>query len=93
LSVKIRLQRIGKPKEPHYRVVVTDSRRHGLSKPIEYLGNYNPLLQGTACKIDEERLAYWLKVGAQPTVRVGSILKQLKKSQLAPQGSGKEAGA
>lgn len=93
MAVKIRLQRIGKPKEPHYRVIVTDSRRHGLSKPIEYLGNYNPRGKGTECKIDEQRVAYWLKVGAKPTVRVGSILKQLKRIKLAPQGSDKEAGA
>jgi small subunit ribosomal protein S16 len=76
MSVKIRLKRVGKKKAPSYRVVVADSRSPRDGRIIENIGWYNPLVEPSAIKIDEERALRWLKVGAQPTESVTSLLKR-----------------
>lgn len=73
--VKIRLKRIGAKKRPFYRVVVADSRSPRDGKFIEEVGYYNPI-DKTQVKIEEERIKYWLGVGAQPTTRVKKVLEQ-----------------
>ncbi|HGZ70052.1 MAG TPA: 30S ribosomal protein S16 [Nitratifractor sp.] len=67
----IRLTRMGRKKKPFYRVVVTDSRKRRDGGWIESIGYYNPVVENKDIKIDEERLNYWLSVGAQmsPTVK------------------------
>ena len=72
--VKIRLRRVGAKKQPHYRVVVTDSRSPRDGKFIEVIGHYNPRTEPPTVEIDGERALYWLSVGAQPTAAVHRML-------------------
>jgi len=67
----IRLTRMGRKKKPFYRIVVTDSRKRRDSGWIEAIGHYNPVSENKDLTLDEERLNYWLSVGAQmsPTVK------------------------
>jgi len=67
----IRLTRMGRKKKPFYRIVVTDSRKRRDGGWIESIGYYNPVVENKDIKVDEERLNYWLSVGAQmsPTVK------------------------
>ena len=69
----IRLARFGRKKRPFYRIVVTDSRKRRDSGWIEVIGYYNPLTEPSTAKIDEERLNYWLSVGAKMSERVKKI--------------------
>ena len=68
---KIRMTRMGRKKKPFYRIVVTDSRKRRDGGWIEVIGNYNPVSANKELNLDEERLNYWLSVGAQmsPTVK------------------------
>ncbi len=70
--LSIRLQRIGKSKEPHYRVIVTEKSRDPWGKHNEILGTYNPRSKALALK--EERVSYWVGVGAQPTATMRNLL-------------------
>ncbi|MDI6766435.1 MAG: 30S ribosomal protein S16 [Bacteroidota bacterium] len=74
--VKIRLRRVGKKKQPIYKIVVADSRTARSGKIIEAVGQYNPLLNPIGIEVDENRLFLWLKRGAQPTDTVCSLLKR-----------------
>ncbi len=76
MSVKIRLKRVGKKKAPSYRIVVADARSPRDGRIIEKIGWYNPLVEPSAINIDEEKALRWLKVGAQPTESVTSLLKR-----------------
>lgn len=76
MAVKIRLKRVGKKKAPTYRVVVADARSPRDGRIIENIGWYNPLVEPSAITIDEEKVLYWLKVGAQPTESVTLLLKR-----------------
>ena len=69
----IRLTRMGRNKKPFYRIVVTDSRKRRDSGWIESIGYYNPVVEPKVLKIDEERLQYWLSVGAQPSEKVKKL--------------------
>jgi len=69
----IRLTRMGRKKRPFYRIVVTDSRKRRDGGWIESIGYYNPLKENKEVKFDEERLNYWLSVGAQMSDRVKKI--------------------
>ena len=77
MAISIRLARGGAKKRPVYRIVVADSRNPRDGKYLERLGTYNPLLpkdSGERVKLDAERAAHWLKVGAQPSDRVARFL-------------------
>jgi small subunit ribosomal protein S16 len=76
LAVKIRLRRVGAKKQPSYRVVVADSRAPGDGRYIENIGWYNPLTDPSTIRIDAERAAYWLGVGAQPSDSVQSLFRR-----------------
>ena len=67
----IRMTRMGRKKKPFYIIVVTDSRRRRYGGWIEIIGNYNPVSVNKELNLDEERLNYWVSVGAQmsPTVK------------------------
>ncbi len=67
----VRLTRMGRKKQPFYRIVVTDSRKRRDGGWIEKLGWYNPMTK--EIKFDEERLSYWLGVGAKMSDRVKKI--------------------
>ena len=75
----MRLSRGGSKKRPYYRIVVADSRSPRDGRFIEKLGTYNPLLpreHEQRITLDKERIAHWLKVGAQPSDRVAKFLAQ-----------------
>jgi small subunit ribosomal protein S16 len=76
LSVKIRLRREGGRNKPSYRIVVVDSRTKRDGKFIERLGHYNPTKEKHEVEYDEERVLYWLGVGAIPSDTVKSIFKR-----------------
>ena len=76
MAVKLRLRRMGKKKQPIYKVVAADSRAPRDGKFLESIGLYNPLTNPHTLDINEERAMYWLNVGAQPTDTVKSLLSQ-----------------
>lgn len=83
--VVIRLARTGANQRPFYHVVVTDSRRaRDSGNYVERLGYYNPIAveTETALSLNQERVDYWLSVGAQPSDRVKSLLKAFKKGNV-----------
>ena len=73
--VKIRLRRMGKKKQPTYRIVVADSRMPRDGRFIESIGFYNPLTEPSTIRIDSERALHWLSEGAQPSGQVRNLLK------------------
>jgi small subunit ribosomal protein S16 len=75
VSVKIKLKRLGKKKNPQYRIVVADSRTARGGRSIEEIGIYQPRREPSLIQVDSERAQYWLGVGAQPTEPVLAILK------------------
>jgi len=75
LAVKIRLKRMGKKKQPFYRIVVADSRAPRDGRSIEKIGHYNPITDPAELVIDEERLFHWMDQGAKPSDTVFSLLR------------------
>jgi len=75
VAVKIRLKRMGKIRQPYYRVVVVDSRKKRDGRVIEEIGKYHPKEEPSFIDVVSERAQYWLGVGAQPTEAVEAILK------------------
>ncbi|MDQ2837667.1 MAG: 30S ribosomal protein S16 [Actinomycetota bacterium] len=75
MATKIKLTRVGKMREPHYRVVIADARTKRDGRSIETIGEYHPKNDPSVIRIDADRAAYWLGVGAQPTEAVTAILK------------------
>ena len=75
MAVKLRLMRMGKKKQPTYRVVAADSRSPRDGRFIEVLGFYNPRSEPSVIEIDNEKALGWLKNGAKPTERVEKLLK------------------
>jgi small subunit ribosomal protein S16 len=75
--VVIRLRRAGSKKRPFFRVVVTDSRSARDSSYVEVLGQYNPRTKPESLKIDRERLAHWIRLGAQPSDTVRTLVDRL----------------
>ena len=73
--VKIRLMRVGKKKQPSYRVVVADARSPRDGRIIETIGNYQPRLEPSGIAIDNDRAIYWLERGAQPSEQVKKLLQ------------------
>ncbi len=76
MPVKLRLRRMGKKKQPVYKVVAADSRSPRDGKFLEAVGLYNPLTKPHTVDIKEDRVLYWLNKGAQPSDTVKSLLKQ-----------------
>jgi len=75
VAVKIKLQRLGKIRQPQYRIIVADSRARRSGKAIETIGKYHPLQEPSFIEVDTDRAQYWLGVGAQPTEPVQRILE------------------
>ena len=75
MSVKLRLTRVGKTKQPHYRVVASDSRSARDGSFLEILGQYNPRLEPSVINIDNDQVVAWLMKGALPTERVKKLLE------------------
>ena len=75
MAVKLRLMRMGKKKQPTYRVVAADSRSPRNGRFIEIVGTYQPRLEPSGVTIDNEKALKWLRNGAQPTESVERLLK------------------
>lgn len=77
MAVSLRLSRGGSKKRPYYKIVVADSRAPRDGKYLEQVGTYNPLLakdDANRVRLTEDRVRYWISVGAQPTDRVARLL-------------------
>ena len=83
MAVKLRLMRMGKTKQPTYRVVAADSRAPRNGRFIEILGHYDPRQEPSVVKIDVAKADEWISKGAQPTERVAKLLDTAR-SQPAP---------
>ena len=76
MAVKIRLLRMGKIRNPQYRIVVADSRTKRDGRAIEYVGIYQPKEDPSIIEVKSERVQYWLSVGAQPSEAVQRLLEK-----------------
>ncbi|MFM7508534.1 MAG: 30S ribosomal protein S16 [Actinomycetota bacterium] len=73
--MKLRLMRMGKKKQPTYRIVAADARSPRDGRFLEIVGTYDPRPDPSVIRIDDERALHWLRHGAQPTERVEKLLK------------------
>ncbi len=74
--VKLRLTRIGRKKQPYYRIIAVDSRKKRDGTFLDRIGYYHPLEDPAGIKIDADKALKWLRVGAQPTNTVRSLLRR-----------------
>ncbi len=79
IMVKIRLQRVGKKKAPFYHIVVADSKSPRDGKIIEQIGTYDPMTKPSTIVLDNEKVATWMKNGAQPTQTVKALIAKATK--------------
>ncbi len=93
MAVKIRLMRVGKKKQPTYRVVVADSRSPRDGRFIEILGQYAPREEPSGIAIDNERAVHWLQQGAQPTEQTAKLFEIAGVWAAYQQTAGKAAAA
>jgi small subunit ribosomal protein S16 len=75
MAVKLRLVRVGKTKQPSYRIVAADARSPRDGRFIEIVGQYNPRSEPSVITVDNDKALKWLKDGAQPTERVKKLLE------------------
>lgn len=75
MAVKLRLTRVGKKKQPQYRIVAADTRSPRDGRFIEILGHYDPRTNPSKLKLDREKIDKWLADGAQPSERVAKLIK------------------
>jgi small subunit ribosomal protein S16 len=76
--LRIRLARVGKKKQPAYRIVVIERSRARNGRSVEIVGHYNPLAKPAAVELKADRIQYWLGKGAQPSDTVRSFLRRNK---------------
>ncbi|GHT42134.1 30S ribosomal protein S16 [Endomicrobiia bacterium] len=76
MTVRLRLQRRGKPKRPCYRVVAVDQRVKRDGKPIEILGQYDPIAVDNKFDVNMDRINYWLSTGAKASETVATLVKK-----------------
>ncbi len=75
MAVKLRLTRVGKTKQPQYRIVAADSRSPRDGRFIQIVGTYNPRTEPSTLSVDNAKAVKWLMEGAQPTERVKKLLE------------------
>jgi small subunit ribosomal protein S16 len=75
VAVKLRLMRMGKKKQPTYRIVAADGRSPRNGRFIEIVGTYDPRQEPSTIEVDTDRAVHWLRHGAQPTERVQKLLQ------------------
>jgi len=75
MAVKLRLTRVGKTKQPQYRIVAADSRSPRDGRFIQIVGTYNPRTEPSTLNVDNAKCVKWLLEGAQPTERVRKLLE------------------
>ena len=94
MSVSLRLSRGGSKKRPYYKIVIANSRAPRDGKFLEQVGTYNPLLakdDANRVRLVEDRVKYWIGVGAQPTDRVARLLDKAGIKERAPTNNPKKA--
>jgi ribosomal protein S16 len=84
VSVKIRLQRLGRKKQPTYRIVVTESRNARSGKIIEAIGNYTPYKQDKPLVVDLDKIDFWRGKGAIPTDAVTKLIRRARNTSSTP---------
>jgi len=84
MAVKLRLTRVGKTKQPHYRVVATDSRSPRDGRFIQIVGTYNPRTKPAQVELNKERVQHWLGKGARPSDSVRTLLAKYVTKDLTP---------
>ena len=87
--LRIRLRRVGKKKQPSYRIVVADVRSPRDGNFVDQVGHYNPLTDPPTVVIDADKAKHWISVGAQPSETVARLLKT---QTVAEQTVAEEAG-
>ncbi|MFZ4433237.1 MAG: 30S ribosomal protein S16 [Microthrixaceae bacterium] len=75
MAVRLRLMRMGKKKQPTYRIVAADARSPRDGRFIEIVGTYDPRQEPSLINVDQEKALHWLRHGAQPTERVQKLLQ------------------
>ncbi len=85
MAVVLRLQRIGKRTQPHYRIVAIEKSSGPHGEPLEVLGHYNPKAAKTGDKVtlNGEKVDRWVKNGAKPSETVGSLIARARKAEKA----------
>ena len=83
MATKIKLTRVGKMREPHYRVVVAEERSRRDGDAVEQIGSYNPRAKGNTLTIKLDRVDYWVSKGAKPTATMHSMIKRAKRATAA----------
>lgn len=85
MAVVLRLQRIGKRTQPHYRIVAIDKKSGPNGQPLEIVGHYNPKAAKDKEKVtlNSEKLDRWVKNGAKPSETVGSLIVRARKAEKA----------
>ena len=78
MAVRIRLQRFGSKKRPYYRIVSADSRAKRDGRFLEQVGTYDPMQNPHKVTFKQERMDYWISVGAQPSDTVASLYRRFK---------------
>ncbi len=76
MATRIRLRRVGRKRQPVYRIVVTDKQKARDGRFVETLGHYNPRTEPATIKVDAEKVRKWLAQGATPSETVRSLLKK-----------------
>jgi small subunit ribosomal protein S16 len=76
--LKIRLRRVGKKKNPSYRIVVAESSSPRDGAFIDWIGNYDPMVDPPSITVDQDKVAHWISNGAQPTDSVKQLLNSLE---------------
>jgi small subunit ribosomal protein S16 len=76
MATRIRLRRVGRKKQPFYRIVVTDKQKARDGRIVETLGHYNPRSEPASINVDVEKARGWLAKGATPSETVRSLLKK-----------------
>jgi small subunit ribosomal protein S16 len=92
MALKIRLSRIGATHQPHYRIVVAETRSRRDGDAVETLGTYDPRTKGPQVKLRLDRVDYWISKGAKPSDTLHSIIKRARRAtapapEAAPQGA------
>ncbi|MFZ1054623.1 MAG: 30S ribosomal protein S16 [Opitutaceae bacterium] len=94
MALKIRLSRIGSTHQPHYRIVVAETRSRRDGDAVETLGTYDPRTKGQQVNIRIDRVDYWISKGAKPSATLHSIIKRARKGATsAPEAAAPAAAA
>ena len=90
MALKIRLSRIGSTHQPHYRIVVAETRSRRDGDAVETLGTYDPRTKGRQVNIRLDRIDYWIGKGAKPSDTLHSIIKRARRAGSAPEAAAPE---